>query len=133
MQMAVGYVSALVVFIVIDAVWLSVMGKLLYRPTLGDILLSSLRVAPAVVFYAVFPIGILVFAVLPALKTETVGTAVLHGLLFGALCYATYDLTNYATLRNWNLQITLLDLGYGAIATAVAAAAATLVARMVSA
>ena len=133
MQIAAGYVTALVVFVVIDAAWLSVMGNLLYRPTLGDILLPTLRVAPAIVFYAAFPVGILVFAVMPALKADAITTAVLYGLLFGALAYATYDLTNYATLRNWSLQITLLDLVYGAIATAVAAAAATLVARMVSA
>jgi uncharacterized membrane protein len=133
MQIAAGYVTALVVFVVIDAAWLSVMGHLLYRPTLGDILLPTLRVAPAIVFYAAFPVGILVFAVMPALKADAITTAVPYGLLFGALAYATYDLTNYATLRNWNLPITLLDLTYGAIATAAAAAAATLVARMVAA
>jgi uncharacterized membrane protein len=133
MQIAAGYVTALVVFVVIDAAWLSVMGNLLYRPTLGDILLPTLRVAPAIVFYAAFPVGILVFAVMPALKADAITTAVPYGLLFGALAYATYDLTNYATLRNWNLPITLLDLTYGAIATAAAAAAATLVARMVAA
>jgi uncharacterized membrane protein len=133
MQIAVGYITALVVFIVVDAAWLSVMGNLFYRPTLGDILAPTLRVAPAIVFYAVFPVGILVFAVVPALKADAVNTAVLYGLLFGALAYATYDLTNYATLRNWSLLITLLDLAYGAVATAAAAAAATLVARMVSA
>ena len=57
-------------------------------------------------------------------------TAVLYGLLFGAIAYCTYDLTNYATLRNWNLQLTILDVAYGALATAAAAAAATPVARM---
>ena len=80
-------------------------------------------------FYAIFPVGIVVFAVMPALRSDAVSTRGLYGLLFGAIAYATYDLTNYATLRNWNLQITLLDLAYGAIATAAAAAAATLVAR----
>jgi len=132
MQIAAGYMTALVVFVVVDAAWLSVMGNLLYRPTLGDILVPTLRVAPAIVFYAVFPVGILVFAVMPALKADTVSTAVLYGLRFGALAYATYDLTNYATLRNWNLLITMLDLAYGAVATAAAAAAATVIARMVS-
>ncbi len=133
MQIVAGYMTALVVFVVIDAAWLSVTGNLLYRPTLGDILLPTLRVSPAIVFYVVFPVGILVFAVMPGLKADAITTAVLHGLLFGAIAYATYDLTNYATLRNWSLQITLLDLAYGAIATAAAATAATLVARMVAA
>lgn len=133
MQFVAAYVTALVVFIMVDAAWLSVMGNLLYRPTLGDILLPTLRIGPAIVFYVIFPVGIVVFAVVPALKTDAVSGAGLYGLLFGALAYATYDLTNYATLRNWSLQITLLDLAYGAIATAAAAAAAMLVARMVSA
>lgn len=133
MQFVAAYVTALVVFIMVDAAWLSVMGNLLYRPTLGDILLPTLRIGPAIVFYVIFPVGIVVFAVVPALKTDAVSGTGLYGLLFGALAYATYDLTNYATLRNWSLQITLLDLAYGAIATAAAAAAAMLVARMVSA
>ena len=133
MQYAAAYATALVVFVVIDVIWLSVMGNALYRPTLGDILLPSLKAAPAIVLYAAFPIGILVFVVWPALHMGTAGTAALYGLLFGALAYCTYDLTNYATLRNWSLQITVLDIVYGAAATAVAAAAATTVASWIGA
>ena len=132
MQLIAGYVAALIVFIVIDGIWLSVMGKLLYRPILGDILLANLRIAPAIVFYATFPVGIVTFAVVPALKSGSIGGAAALGLLFGALAYGTYDLTNYATLRNWNLQLTVLDISYGALATAAAAAVATLALRFVS-
>jgi uncharacterized membrane protein len=132
MQLIAGYVAALIVFILIDGVWLSVMGKLLYRPILGDILLANLRITPAIVFYAMFPVGIMTFAVVPALKSGGIGSAAALGLLFGAIAYGTYDLTNYATLRNWNLQLTVLDIGYGALATAAAAAVATLVLRFVS-
>ncbi len=133
MQYIVMYVTALVVFVAIDAAWLSTTGNALYRPVLGDILLPSLRIAPAIFFYAIFPVGIVAFAALPALRAGAVGTALLWGLLFGAIAYATYDLTNYATLRNWNLQLTLVDIVYGALASAIAAAAATLVARLVPA
>ncbi len=132
MQLIAGYVAALIVFILIDGVWLSVMGKLLYRPILGDILLANLRITPAIVFYAMFPVGIVTFAVVPALKSGSIGSAAALGLLFGAIAYGTYDLTNYATLRNWNLQLTVLDMSYGALATAAAAAVATLVLRFVS-
>ncbi len=131
MQLIAGYVAALIVFVAVDGVWLTVTGNLLYRPVLGDILLANLRVAAAIVFYATFPVGIVVFAVLPAIKAGGVGHATLLGLLFGALAYATYDLTNYATLRNWNLQLTVLDIGCGAIATAAAAAIATRSARFI--
>jgi uncharacterized membrane protein len=129
MQFAAAYITALIVFLLIDAAWLSTMANVLYRPVLGDIVLPGLRVWPAVAFYVMFPIGIVAFAAMPALKSSAVGTAVVYGLLFGAIAYGTYDLTNYATLRNWNLQITVIDIVYGALASAVAGTAATLGAR----
>jgi uncharacterized membrane protein len=132
MQLLAAYITSLIVFAIIDAAWLSTMGSVLYRPVLGDIVLPSLRLGPAAAFYAMFPAGILVFAVMPALKSGTIGTALIYGLLFGAIAYGTYDLTNYATLRNWNLQITVIDILYGAVASAIAGAAATLAARAVS-
>jgi uncharacterized membrane protein len=132
MQIAVAYGSALVVFGLVDAVWLSLMGSRLYRPTLGDILLPNLRPAPAVVFYLLFPLGIVIFAVIPALKSGGMATALVLGFLFGAIAYSTYDLTNYATLRNWTLQLTIADVAYGAIATALAAVVAFMVARTIA-
>jgi len=132
MQLLAAYVAALIVFVMIDAVWLSVMGNMLYRPILGDILLPTLRLAPALVFYAVFPIGIVALAAMPGLKLGSLGSAAVSGLLLGAIAYGTYDLTNYATLRNWNLQLTVLDIVYGAIATGAAAVAATYASRVVA-
>ena len=98
MTYVIAYVAVLIVFGTIDAVWLTTMGAILYRPALGDILAQSLRVAPAIAFYLTFPIGIVVFAVLPGLRAQSPLTAAALALLFGALAYATYDLTNYATL-----------------------------------
>jgi uncharacterized membrane protein len=118
------YFAILVPFCLLDGVWLTVMGRLLYRPTLGDILLPSVNLAPAVVFYLAYPIGILVFAAVPALKQGSVTPALVYAALFGTLAYATYDLTNYATLRNWTLQISVLDVAWGAFASAAAAAVA---------
>ena len=105
------------------------MGPLLYRPVLGDILLDSLRIGPAIAFYALFPVGIVMFCVLPALKADSAISALVYGLVFGAIAYATYDLTNYATLKNWNLQITMIDIAYGAFASGLAAAGAVIVLR----
>jgi uncharacterized membrane protein len=122
----VSYVTVLIVFGLVDVAWLSTMGKMLYRPALGDILLPGLRIAPAVAFYLIYPIGIVVLAVTPA--RTTLG-ALVAGCVFGAIAYATYDLTNYATLRNWTLQITLIDIGYGAVLSGIAATAAFLVTR----
>jgi uncharacterized membrane protein len=119
-----AYVTILVPFCLLDGIWLTVMGKLLYRPTLGSILLPSVNLPPAVAFYLIYPIGILIFATLPALKASSVSPAIIYGALFGALAYATYDLTNYATLRNWTLLISVLDIAWGAFASAAAASVA---------
>jgi len=119
---AVAYLAILLPFGALDAVWLSLMGPRLYKSTLGDILLANVNLPAAVAFYLIYPIGILVFATLPALKAGTVAPAMLYAALFGALAYATYDLTNQATLRNWTLQLTLVDVAWGAIASGLAGA-----------
>jgi uncharacterized membrane protein len=129
MLYAVIYAAILVPFGLLDAVWLSVMGKLVYKPTLGDILLPTVNLPPAIVFYLLYPIGIMVFAVMPALKAGSVTPALMYAALFGALAYATYDLTNFATLRNWTLQITLLDIFWGGFASAAAGAVSYYAAR----
>jgi uncharacterized membrane protein len=129
MTYLVPYVAVLVIFGIIDAAWLNSMGKLLYRPALADILLEDLRVAPAILFYLAYPIGIVVFAVMPGLRQGSLTIAFAYALLFGALAYGTYDLTNYATLRHWTLKITVVDICYGALASAIAATVALLVTR----
>ncbi len=131
MLYAIAYVTILVPFVIVDAIWLTVMGSRLYRPTLGDILLPTLNAPPAVVFYLIYPIGILVFATLPALKAGSVSPALLYGALFGAMAYATYDLTNFATLRNWTTLISVVDIAWGAIVTAIAAVAAYYLTRLI--
>jgi uncharacterized membrane protein len=118
-----GYVAIAAVFAVLDAVWLTFMGRLVYRPTLGDILLSEIRYGPAIAFYLMFPLAVLIFGSLAGARSGGLLGALLYGALFGAFAYATYDLTNFATLRNWTLQITVIDIVYGALLSAVAAAA----------
>lgn len=125
----VAYVAALVVFGVLDAIWLTTMTSRLYRPALGEILLENLRFGPALVFYFLYPIGLVVFAAMPALRSGSVGMALAYGALFGLLAYATYDLTNYATLRAWTLQLTLIDLAYGTVVAALTAASSYYAAR----
>ena len=116
-----AYIVTLVVFLAIDAVWLSTMANLLYKPTLGDILLPTFSPAPALVFYLIFIVGVQVFAVAPAMKDGQWTTALLYGALFGFFSYGVYDFTNMATLRNWTLTITLADLCWGTFLTGVAA------------
>jgi uncharacterized membrane protein len=130
MSYLVAYVGVLIVFGAIDAAWLMTMGPLLYRPALAEILAPNLRVTPAIIFYLMYPAGVVIFAVAPALRSGSIGSAFVFAALFGAFAYATYDLTNYATLRVWTLPITLLDIFYGALASGVAAAAAIVLVRL---
>jgi uncharacterized membrane protein len=128
----VAYIASLIVFGALDAIWLTTMTSRIYRPVLGDILLSDLRIAPALAFYLLYPVGLVVFAAMPALRAGSAGTALGHGALFGLIAYATYDLTNYATLRSWTLQITLIDLAYGTVVAGLTALAAYQAARWVA-
>lgn len=121
MYYAIAYAAVLLPFCVLDGGWLTIMGSLVYRPTLGNILLPHLNAPPAIAFYLAYPVGILVFATLPALKGGSISPALIYGALFGALAYATYDLTNFSTLRNWSLLITIIDIAWGATASATAA------------
>ena len=106
MTWIVAAVTAALVFGILDAAWLGWAGPNFYRPQLGGLL--------AIVWFAVRP-GL----------AGGIGTAALNGALLGAICYATYDLTNQATMRNWSTIVTLVDICWGAFATAVAAGAAT--------
>jgi uncharacterized membrane protein len=119
----VAYVSALIVFLILDAGWLTFAGAALYKPTLKDILLADVKLAPAIAFYLMYPVGLIVFAIAPTLKAGSALPAIGYAALFGAIAYGTYDLTNYATLRNWTMQITVLDIGWGAFVSAAACAA----------
>ncbi len=120
-RIAVAYVLTLVIFLALDAVWLSQAAGKLYRPTLGDVLLESFRIAPAVIFYLLQVVGIMYFVMVPAQQSGAWTTATLNGALFGLFTYATYDLTNYATVRLWSLQLTVLDMIWGTVVTAVSA------------
>jgi uncharacterized membrane protein len=124
MTWIVAAITAALVFGALDAVWLSWAGPNFYRPRLGDILADSFRMMPALVFYAAYIAAIVWFAVRPGLSLG-IGAAALNGALLGAICYATYDLTNQATMRTWSTTVTVADIAWGAFATAVAAAAAS--------
>jgi uncharacterized membrane protein len=119
-----AYLATLAVFLPFDMVWLGTMANRLYRPTLGDILLSDANLPAAGAFYAIYPVGLVFFAVVPALKSGSLGQATLGGALFGFFTYMTYDLTNQATLKNWSTQLTLADIGWGTLLGAISATAA---------
>lgn len=129
MSYIVSYIAALIVFGAVDAVWLSAMAARLYRPTLGPVLLDQLRKVPALIFYVAYPIGLVFFAVMPAIAADSIVVASFNGGLFGLLAYATYDLTNMATLRRWTWTLALTDMAYGTVVAALTSGASFYVTR----
>ena len=124
MKWIVAYGAAALAFGALDAVWLRWAGPNFYRPAIGELLADSFRMAPALVFYAAYIAAMVWFAVRPGLAGG-IAAAALNGALLGAICYATYDLTNQATMKVWPVHVTLADIAWGAFATAVAASVAT--------
>jgi uncharacterized membrane protein len=114
----VAYVATGLAFALIDSVWLRSMYTRLYQPEIGELLYrGGVRMGPAIAFYLLYILGMMVFAVGPALKAGEWQTALVQGALFGFFCYMTYDLTNYATLKIWSTKVTVLDIIWGAFLT----------------
>lgn len=117
MKTALIYAIAALVFFGIDMLWLGVIAKNIYRQKLGFILSDEVNWAAAFTFYFLYIVGILFFAIMPGLKEGSWQTALVNGAILGFMCYATYDLTNMATIKNWPLSIVLIDLAWGTVLT----------------
>lgn len=114
------YLATAAAIAVLDYVWLTQAGPKVYFPTLDPVALREARIGPAVVFYFVYIAGVLALAIWPTRDKPLIKTT-LTGAMLGALCYATYDLTNQATLKVWSTHITLIDITWGTFLTAVGA------------
>jgi len=120
----IAYLLALVLFLLLDACWLMLMGPRLYAPALGPLMAPSVDWAAALLFYVLYIVGLVALAVQPALAGGSPGIALRRGALLGLVAYATYDLTNQATLQGWPWRVTLADLAWGTFVTGVSAWAA---------
>jgi uncharacterized membrane protein len=119
-----AYVATGLAFALIDSVWLRSMYTRLYQPEIGELLMKGgFRLGPAVVFYLLYILGMMIFAVGPALQSGKWQTALLWGAMLGFFCYMTYDLTNYATLKVWSTKVTVLDIIWGTFLTGSASLA----------
>ncbi len=123
------YLLTVVAFLAIDGVWLGVVARNLYSKYLGYLLAPKTVWAAALLFYLLYVVGVLVFAVVPGLQAGSLGKAALLGALFGLIAYATYDLTNLATVKGWPVLITVIDLAWGTVLTAAVAAVGFLIGR----
>lgn len=114
----VAFVAAAAAFLVLDAIWLSTMASRFYRPAIGHIMREDFDVLAAGIFYALYLAGVVFFVVRPAAAGRA---ALTHGAFFGLVCYATYDLTNQATVAGWPWRVTFVDLAWGTVLTGVSA------------
>ena len=117
------YLLTVPVFFAVDLIWLGVIAKDIYAKQLGDLLAKDVNWPAAVVFYMMFIFGIIYFAVLPGLEKDSLRTVIQNGALFGGLAYATYDLTNLATLEGWPTKIVFIDIIWGVVLTTTVAVA----------
>jgi uncharacterized membrane protein len=118
----IGYGAALVVMGVLDAAWLGFIARDFYRHELGSLLSADVRLLPAALFYLGYPAGLVTLALYP--QPEGPAMAAWRSALVGLVAYGTYDLTNLATLHQWSYTLTLADVGWGAVASALAGTAA---------
>lgn len=109
------YIITLVIFFVIDILWLGLVAKNFYRENLGFIMVEKFNWPAAILFYSFYIIGILFFVVNPALERESIRYAIFVGAFFGMITYGTYDMTNLATLKNWPINVTIVDIIWGTI------------------
>ncbi len=115
------YLLTVPIFFLIDILWLGVVARSFYQRSLEGILGPRVNWTAAVIFYLMFIVGILIFAVIPALQQSSWHRALLWGALFGFFTYATYDLTNMALLEGWPLKVALVDIGWGTVLCATVA------------
>jgi uncharacterized membrane protein len=109
------YLIALPVFFAIDMVWLGLVAKNFYRSQIGFLMTSNINWLAAIIFYLLFIVGLVLFVIMPAVEKGSWMHALLFGALFGLIAYATYDLTNLATIKDWPLLVTIIDLIWGAV------------------
>lgn len=123
------YLLTVPVFFAIDLIWLGLVARSFYQKHLGYILSPEVNWPAAIVFYLIYIVGIIFFAVRPALEVESLSRALFLGACFGFITYATYDLTNLATLKDWPLIVVIVDIAWGTVLCALVASGSFLFGR----
>lgn len=129
MKILATYIAIAVIFLGVDLLWLGVIAKGFYNRQLGALLANNVNWIPALVFYLLYVGGIAYFAVLPGVAAKSVAKAAANGAFLGAVAYGAYELTNLATLKDWPLQVAIVDLAWGIVLTTIAACGGNLVLR----
>ena len=123
------YAIALPVFFALDMAWIGLVAKNFYRNQIGFLMKNEINWTAAAIFYLLFIVGLVLFVITPAMEKNSWMHALLFGALFGLITYATYDLSNLATLKDWPLLVTIVDLAWGATLAASVSTATYFIAR----
>lgn len=120
MELVICFAATALAFILLDFAWLSTMADRLYRPRLREVMAAKTKWGPALAFYAIYIAGMTLIAVAPAVAAQDPGRALVTGALLGFTAYATYNLTNWSTLKSWSPIVAAADMSWGAVATGLA-------------
>jgi len=123
------YFASLAVFFAVDMLWLGLVASSFYKKHLGYLMAPTINWYAAIIFYLLFILGILVFVVLPGIKENSLPNTILRAAFFGLITYATYDLTNLATIKEWPLTVTLVDLVWGMVLSTIVSVSGFYVAK----
>lgn len=124
-----AYLGTAVAFLIVDAIWITLVVGNYYQNTVGHLLLATPNFVPAALFYLAYPAGIVLFAVQPALISRHIRTAVINGAVLGAIAYGTFALTNFSVMKGWTTGLVVSDILWGGFLTAVCACCGYLLAR----
>lgn len=126
------YLLTFVVFLAIDAIWLGIIAKNLYSEKIGHLMAENPNLIAAGIFYLLFVATLLIFVVIPGYEAQSLTKTIILGALFGMITYATYDLTNLATLKDWPLAVTIIDIIWGASLATVTSVAGYYIANFLN-
>lgn len=126
------YLIAFVIFLIIDAIWLGIISKDLYKNEIGHLMTDKPNFIAALIFYLIFLVGIVYFVINPAIEAQDFAKLLVSAALFGLITYATYDLTNLATLQNWPIKITIIDLIWGTSLSVIVSSATYYIYNLIS-
>lgn len=113
------YLLSVPAFFIIDMIWLGLVARTFYKDQIGHLMASTVNWAAAIIFYLLFLAGLVYFVIAPGYASGNINRLILSALFFGLVTYATYDLTNLATLKNWPIIVTVVDMAWGAILAAL--------------
>ena len=131
MKLILSYFLTTLVFFAIDLTWIGLVAKKFYWGNIGQLLKDDVNWVAALIFYLLYIVGIFVFAILPSVENDSIKSAIFYGALFGFFCYATYDLTNLATLKGFPLKVAVVDMIWGTILTGAVSTAGFYITRWV--